>query len=45
MNMKWHQRLTLHDVGDRLCCAALVCTVFAGVVLLARMFGLIWRPM
>lgn len=45
MKMKWRQRPHLHDLGDRLCCAALVCAVLAGVVQLAKLLGFIWRPM
>lgn len=45
MKMKWRQRPPLHDLGDRLCCAALVCAVLAGVVQLANLLGSIWMPM
>lgn len=45
MKTKWHQRRLLQDLSDRLCCAALLCTVFAGLLQMARLIGAIWRPM
>lgn len=45
MKTKWLQGPHLQDLGDRLCCAALVCSVFAGLVLLTKFIGSIWRPM
>lgn len=33
------------DLGDRLCCAALICTVLAGLAQMARLVGAIWQPM
>ncbi|HSH91945.1 MAG TPA: hypothetical protein VK996_18305 [Ramlibacter sp.] len=45
MKTKWRQHLHRGDLGDRLCCVAVVCAVLAGVVQLARLLGFIWRPM
>jgi hypothetical protein len=38
------RRLQPHDLGDRLCCAALIATVFVGLAQMARLIGAIWQP-
>lgn len=45
MKTRHRQHRPPQDLGDRLCCVALICTVFAGLVEMARLIGAIWQPM